>query len=238
MFSLQIVDTDAFLTMPASAQNLYFHLGLRADDDGFVASPRKIAGLCNASDDDMKILIAKRFILTFESGIIVIKHWKIHNYIQNDRYHETKYVDEKNGLILKENGAYTEKKNEICTQNVSRMDTEVRLGKVRLEEIKIEPQKTENVDKVWTDGIEPYKQKYAPSLFEEFENHWRAKNIGGLKELWQMQRVFDFGRRLKTWKRNQEKWERERNFRQSIPADSATPKLRQNYGGGLQKISF
>ena len=111
MFSLEITDTDAFLVMPSSAQALYFHLGMRADDDGFVAAPKKIMGMCNASEDDMKILIAKRFILTFESGIIVIKHWKIHNYIQNDRYHETKYLEEKNTLELKENGSYTEKMN-------------------------------------------------------------------------------------------------------------------------------
>lgn len=133
MFSLQIVDSDAFLDMPVSSQLLYFHLAMRADDDGFVDSPKKIVKIANASHDDVKMLITKRFILTFESGVIVIKHWKIHNYIQNDRYKETKYLDEKNKIITKENGSYTE-----CIQNVSSMDTQVRLGKIRLEENRID----------------------------------------------------------------------------------------------------
>jgi len=127
MFSLQIVDTDAFLEMPATAQLLYFHLAMRADDDGFVDNPKKIMKSIGSADDDIKVLLSKRFILTFENGIIVIKHWKMHNYIQNDRYHETKYLDEKKKLIVKDNGAYTE-----CIQPVSIMEAEVRLGKVRL----------------------------------------------------------------------------------------------------------
>ena len=86
MFSLQIVDTDAFMDMPLSAQALYFHLGMRADDDGFVSNARRVQKLVGAADDDLKLLIAKRFVLTFESGVIVLKHWKISNYIQKDRY--------------------------------------------------------------------------------------------------------------------------------------------------------
>jgi hypothetical protein len=128
MFTLQIVDTDAFLDMPATSQLLYFHLAMRADDDGFVDKPKKIMREVGVNDDDMKVLLTKRFILAFESGIIVIKHWKMHNYIQSDRYHETKYFEEKGKLRVKENGAYTE-----CIQDVSKMETEVRLGKVRLE---------------------------------------------------------------------------------------------------------
>lgn len=128
MFTLQIVDTDAFLDMPATSQLLYFHLAMRADDDGFVDKPKKILREVGVNDDDMKVLLTKRFILAFESGIIVIKHWKMHNYIQSDRYHETKYLEEKSKLTTKENGAYTE-----CIQPVSKMDTEVRLGKVSLE---------------------------------------------------------------------------------------------------------
>lgn len=131
MFSLQIVDSDAFLDMPISSQLLYFHLSMRADDDGFVDNPKKIIRIIGTNDDDLKVLMTKRFILTFGSGVIVIKHWRIHNYIQKDRYTETKYVDEKNGLIIKENGAYTEK-DKACIQNVSSLDTQVRLGKVRI----------------------------------------------------------------------------------------------------------
>lgn len=127
MFCRDIVNSDAFMDMPASTQLLYFHLGMVADDDGFVGNPRAIQRTVGAADDDYKLLIAKRFVLTFKSGVMVIKHWKMHNYIQSDRYHETKYLEEKKLLVLKENGSYTE-----CIQNVSRMDTEVRLGKVRI----------------------------------------------------------------------------------------------------------
>lgn len=108
MFSLDIVDSDAFIEMPTSARELYFQLGMRADDDGFVGSPKNIIRLIGASDDDMKILLAKRFILAFESGIVVIKHWKMANTIQKDRYTETKYLKEKTMLEIKENGSYTE----------------------------------------------------------------------------------------------------------------------------------
>ena len=129
MFSLQIVDSAAFLEMPISSQLLYFHLSMRADDDGFVGNPKKISRIVNANDDDFKVLLAKRFVLSFESGVIVIKHWKIHNYIQSDRYKETLYLEEKKNIITKENNSYTE-----CIQNVSKVDTQVRLelGKVRL----------------------------------------------------------------------------------------------------------
>lgn len=133
MFSLQIVDSDAFLDMPTSSQLLYFHLSMRADDDGFVDNPKKIMRAGGSSEDDLKVLKSKRFILSFESGVIVIKHWKIHNYIQKDRYTETKYLDEKNGLTTKGNGSYTE-----CIQNVSSLDTQVRLGKDRLGKVRIE----------------------------------------------------------------------------------------------------
>lgn len=127
MFSLDIVDSDAFLEMPDSSQNLYFHLGMRADDDGFISNPKKIARILGASEDDLKILIAKRFVLTFETGVVVIKHWKINNYIQSDRYKPTKYLDEKRLLETKENGSYTDRIQENNT-----METQVRLGKVSI----------------------------------------------------------------------------------------------------------
>lgn len=128
MFAKTIVLSDAFLDMPMSARCLYFTLSMLADDDGFVNSPKGIMRQCGASLDDMNILLAKKFILTFDSGVIVIKHWRIHNYIQKDRYKETKYIDEKSSLAFDDNGAYTK-----CIQPVSIMDTQVRLGKDRLE---------------------------------------------------------------------------------------------------------
>ena len=126
MFAKTIVLSDAFLDMPLSARCLYFTLGMLADDDGFVNSPKSIMRQAGASTDDLNLLMAKRFILAFESGIIVIKHWRIHNYIQKDRYKESKYIEEKSTLTLDQNGAYTE-----CIQDVSTLDTQVRLGKDR-----------------------------------------------------------------------------------------------------------
>lgn len=127
---MKIVDTDAFLDMSQTAQLLYFHFSMRADDDGFVSNPKKIMRMIGVQDDDMKVLIAKKFIIPFDSGVCVIKHWKIHNYIQNDRYSETNYTEEKKKLLLKENGSYKLKEEE-CIQDVSKVDTQVRLGKVR-----------------------------------------------------------------------------------------------------------
>jgi hypothetical protein len=107
MFAKTIIDSDAFLDMPLSSQALYFHLSMRADDEGFINNPKKIQRMIGASDDDLKVLIAKSFIITFDTGIIVIKHWKIHNYIRGDRVQATKYQEERNLLEVKENGAYT-----------------------------------------------------------------------------------------------------------------------------------
>lgn len=108
MFAKSIIDTDAFLELPLSAQALYFHLSMRADDEGFVSKPKSIQRLIRASDDDFKLLIAKRYILAFDTGVIVIKHWKIHNYIRGDRIQKTNYRDERERLIIQDNGAYTE----------------------------------------------------------------------------------------------------------------------------------
>lgn len=107
MFSLSVIDSDAFTDMPLSAQALYFHLCMRADDDGFIGNPKRIKGMIGASDDDLKLLIAKRFLLTFENGVIVIKHWRMHNTLQKDRYTPTDYLDERNQLLIKENKAYS-----------------------------------------------------------------------------------------------------------------------------------
>lgn len=107
MFAKTIVLSDAFLDMPLSARCLYFTLGMFADDDGFVNSPKGIMRQCGASEDDIKILMSKKFLLAFESGVIVIKHWRINNYLRNDRYQETKYLEEKSELSYDENGAYT-----------------------------------------------------------------------------------------------------------------------------------
>ena len=131
MFAKTIIDSDAFLDMPMSTQLLYFHLSMRADDDGFINKVKTIMRMIGSKDDDIKLLIAKKFIIPFDSGVVVIKHWKIHNYIQNDRYNETKYKEEKAQLALDENRAYRLLDTE-CIHNVSTSETQVRLGKDRL----------------------------------------------------------------------------------------------------------
>ena len=128
MFAKTIIDSDAFVDMPLSTQALYFHLSMRADDDGFINNPKKIQRMIGASDDDFKVLCLKRFIIPFESGIVVIKHWKIHNYIRNDRYKPTVYTTEKALITSKENGAYTEV-DTVGIPNGYQMDTQYRLGK-------------------------------------------------------------------------------------------------------------
>ena len=132
MFSKKITTSDAFLEMPDSAQNLYFHLSMDADDDGFVGSPKSIMRLVRAKEDDMKLLVAKSFIIPFDSGIIVIKHWRINNLIRNDRYKPTTYTEERAMLAVKENGAYTEK-TDVDTAGIPN-DTQ-RYPQVRLDKV-------------------------------------------------------------------------------------------------------
>ena len=166
MFALKIIDSDAFLDMSTSAQNLYFHLAMRADDDGFISAPKKIMRIIGASIDDLRLLAEKRFILTFDTGIVVIKHWRIHNYIAKDRYTPTVYKEEKEKLFIKSNGAYTDhergddgsmytpciqvdnkaytnriqKINKPSTGSAQNDDTDkIRLDKIRLDKINIQP---------------------------------------------------------------------------------------------------
>lgn len=128
MFAKTIIDSDAFLELPVSSQLLYFHLSMRADDEGFINKPKTIMRMLGSKDDDMNILIMKKFIIPFESGVVVIKHWRIHNYLQNDRLTPTKYVDEREQLELDENKAYRLNKKP-CIQNTGNVYTQVRVVK-------------------------------------------------------------------------------------------------------------
>ena len=137
MFAKTIIDSDAFLDMPLSTQALYFHLSMRADDDGFINNPKRIQRLLGCSDDDMKILNVKKFLIPFDSGVVVIKHWKIHNYIRKDRYKETVYQSEKSALLVKENQAYTIGLS--CGQpNDTQRLTQVRLGKDSIDKVSLD----------------------------------------------------------------------------------------------------
>lgn len=129
MFSLDVVDTDAFLDLPCTSQALYFQLGMRADDEGFVASPRRVATLINASVDDFKLLTLKGFLIPFDSGVCVIRDWKRNNYIQSDRRTETTFIEEKRQLKLTENRAY-QLLDTGCIQSVSNLYTQNRLDKI------------------------------------------------------------------------------------------------------------
>lgn len=147
---MHIMDSDAFLDMPPTAQNLYMHMSMRADDDGFVSNPKKISRMIGCGDDDMKILLGKKFIIPFESGICVIKHWRIHNYIQKDRYQPTKYSDEMALLKVKDNGGYT-----LDTECIQIGDT----GKVRLGKSKVNKPSSTSVD-----GFSEFWKKYPKKI--------------------------------------------------------------------------
>jgi hypothetical protein len=223
MFSLEIVDTDAFLEMPASSQALYFHLSMRADDDGFVSNPKKIIKMLGSNDDDLKILLTKRFILSFDDGIIVIKHWRINNYIQSDRYKPTKYIEQKNQLTLKENGSYTE-----CIQNVYELDTQIRLDKIRLDENSIERTPTQIMqefisnDEVKNKLKEELSKKYNCDInfigneINKFIAYWTEPNKSGTKQRWEMEKTFELTRRLATWLNNIEKFNKSTNKPKTI----------------------
>lgn len=220
MFAKTIVLSDAFLDMPMSARCLYFTLGMLADDDGFVNSPKSIMRQVGASIDDMNILLARKFILAFESGVIVIKHWRIHNYIQKDRYKGSKYIEEKSTLAVDENGAYTE-----CIQNVSIPDTQVRLGKVSLG-------KVNNIGDIPQAESPPSAKKrtvFKPPTIEEvrayclergnsvdaerWHNHYRSNGwmVGKTK-------MVDWKAAVRTWERNG--YDRDRR-----PAATSDPEL-------------
>jgi len=210
MFSKTIVDSDAFLDMPMSSQLLYFHLAMRADDDGFINNPKKIQRFIGANDDDLRVLSSKKFIIPFESGVVVIKHWKIQNYIAKDRYTETKYKGEKATLGIDENGSYT-----TCTQDVDTLSTQVRLGKVRLgeEEAQAPVQPREGSKKFRRPTLEEVSgycrergNSVSPERFLDYyeSNGWRVGRNS-----------------MKDWKSAVRTWER--NERDTRPAVKAEP---------------
>lgn len=137
MFAKTIIDSDSFIDMPVTARLLYYDLAMRADDDGFVNSPKKIMRMIGASQDDLSILLLKKFVIGFENGIVVIKHWKIHNYIRKDTYKPTNYIEEKQLLELDGKNAYT-LKNDGSRLSVDEPSTQDRLGKDRLGKDRLE----------------------------------------------------------------------------------------------------
>lgn len=133
MFAKTIIDSDAFLELPHGAQLLYFHLGIRADDDGFVNKPKSILRMTGCSEADLKQLEAGKFLICFDSGVVALRHWRVHNYIRNDRYKPTVYEKEKAALSQTESGTYTLAAPPGIPTAYQR-DTQVRLGKARSDE--------------------------------------------------------------------------------------------------------
>ena len=209
MFTKRITESDAFLDMPSSTQMLYFHFSMNADDDGFVNNPKKIQKMCGASDDDFKLLIAKSFIILFDSGIIVIKHWKMHNYIQADRYRPTDYVEEKSMLGIKSNKAYT--------LDVSKMDTECiqngYIGKDSIGKVSIDKNSIDKDSKGESVRVEKAKHFYPPTL-DEVKQYCeeRKNNIDPMAFIdFYSSKGWMIGKnRMKDWKAAVRTWERKR----------------------------
>ena len=175
MFAKSIIDSDMFLDMPLSAQALYFHLSMRADDDGFINNPKRVQRMIGANDDDFKLLIAKQFIIPFDSGIVVIKHWRIHNYIRSDRYKPTIYSDERAALSLVD-GMYTTGIPDD-NQTVDQTDTQVRLevGKSRDRLVCCTERKGEKFQQDFENPVETMlktteNDKYDTQTYGEYKN--------------------------------------------------------------------
>lgn len=173
MFSQQITESDSFLDMPLSAQALYFHLGMSADDDGFVNSPKRVQRVIGANDDDLKLLIAKHFVIAFESGVVVIKHWKINNFIRTDRYTPTVYADEMAMLYEKDNRAYT---LGIPDDNQRYTNGSRRLDKTSIDKTNVVCDMT---DLLTADEIKKLYERYenAHDLIEQVQAEVNAKHL-------------------------------------------------------------
>lgn len=174
MFSKDITTSDAFREMPTSSQSLYFHLGMEADDDGFLDNYRGLMRSINASEDDLRVLLGKRFLIVFPSKVIAVKHWKINNTIQKDRYNPTKHLEEKSALIVKENGSYTELYGVVYN-----MDTQNRIEEKRRDIVRVsnETQITIEEDKETERPKRESTAKYPHALevfalWGKYPRHW------------------------------------------------------------------
>jgi len=166
MFAKTIVLSDAFLDMPMSARCLYFTLGMLADDDGFVNSPKSIMRQCGASVDDMNILLAKKFVLSFEDGVIVIKHWRVNNYLRNDRYVKTKYLDERAQLEVDENGSYQKVETLSDKSGIPPGIPTVYPGKDSIGKVSIVEDSIDNINNISTNNNKKKNKNITTSTFK------------------------------------------------------------------------
>ena len=196
MFAKTIIDSDAFIDMPVTARLLYYDLAMRADDDGFVNSPKKIMRMVGASQDDLSILVMRKFLIPFDNGVVVIKHWRIHNYIRKDTYNETPYIDEKAQLILDENNAYKLAPSTSRLLTVDEPSTQLRLGKDRLGKVSIEKKVTHFVRPSVEEVTEYCKERgnnVDPQQFVDFyeSKGWKVGN----------QSMKDWKAAVRTWEK-------------------------------------
>lgn len=174
MFSKKITDSDAFIEMPASAQALYYHLNQGADDDGFNNQIQMAMMKAHASVDDLKVLMAKNFIFKFSCGVIVVKHWRMHNTLRKDRYTPTNYQDEFKLLNVKENGSYTlqmETDSKPAKDLVANWLPQNRLDKISKDKNNIDYYTNNLLSENEPEIVEEINEK------EEIFNFWNEKNI-------------------------------------------------------------
>lgn len=172
MFSLSVIDSDAFLDMPLSTQALYFHLCMRADDDGFVDNPKKIQRVVRATEDDLRVLMTKQFVIPFDTGVLVIKHWKVHNVVRRDMYKKTLYQAEMALIEVDDVGVY-QTRNEPVTNSLQPCI-----------EVDAEPAQDSNIDKIRLDKDRLDKDKgekrkrFTPPTVEEVRAYCEERHNG------------------------------------------------------------
>ena len=199
MFTKKITDGDQFTSLPPTAQCLYFHLCMSADDEGFTNTIRKAMFNAHAGIDDLNLLTQKRFLIPFDSGVVVIKHWRIHNTIKKDRFHPTEWIDEKGKLFVKENGVYTEQNDDVdpfCIQDVSRMEPEIRLDKNRLDKNRLD--KNSNKARPTLEEVKTYCQERKNNVDAEKWFDYYSSNG------WKVGRnpMNDWKASVRTWEKN------------------------------------
>lgn len=215
-FSKKIITSDAFLDMSASARCLYFTLCMYADDDGFVNSPKSIMRQVGACNDDIKILINKKFVIAFDDGVLVIKHWRIHNYIQNDRYIPTNYKEHLETLYLDENKAYTQDNTGKCIQDVYKVYPQDNLSKDKLSKDNIYKENTivkENSTATAVDS-EKKRQYFTPPTVEEVKEYCKERRNGidaeEFCDFYQSKGWYVGANKMKDWKSAVRTWEKKR----------------------------
>jgi len=219
MFAKSIIDSDGFLELSAPAQLLYFHLGMRADDEGFINKPRSILRMVGGTDAELRELLEKQYLIGFDSGVVVIRHWRVHNYIRPERRKETIYVDEKETLFLEKGGAYT-----VCPSNGSQVtdscQTQDRIGKDRVGKDRIDQDRTgkertdqfnlnqENIggceDAEADTGFSPPTE---PEVLIYVLRKKYAVDVGRFFDFYNANGWTDGGRKMTDWKKVVDRWQ-------------------------------